>query len=216
MSMPHSWRFHDRREAGRALAALLPRFSTPSAVVLGIPRGGVVVASEVASILGIPLDLVITRKLGSPWHPEYAVGAIGEGNVRVLDTEAIAASHISSEALRSVEDRERIELNRRAAQYRGKRPARDLHGAQAIVVDDGVATGATAIAACRAARLLGAEQVVMATPVAPAEWADRLRGEADDFVAVSTPSSFFAVGQWYVHFDQTSDEEVVRCLAVAP
>lgn len=214
--MPHTGRFSDRHDAGRALAEVLSDFRTPTSVVLGIPRGGVIVAWDVAAALDLPLDVIITRKLGSPWHPEYAVGAIGEGGVRIVDDDAIAASRISAEALRAVEDRERIELDRRARQYRGERPARDLHGSQAIVVDDGVATGATAIAACRAARLLGAARVVMATPVAPPGWTARLGGDADVCVAVSTPSPFFAVGQWYVRFTQTSDEEVIRSLTAAP
>jgi putative phosphoribosyl transferase len=216
MAMPHAWRFHDRAEAGRALAAILEDHRHSSSIVLGIPRGGVIVAREVATTLGVPLDIIITRKLGSPWHPEFAVGAIGEGGVRIVDEEAIAASRITADALRAVEDRERIELDRRARQYRGGRPALDLTGARAIVVDDGVATGATAIAACRAARLLGAAHVTMAAPVAPAEWTARLAGEADELRAVSTPAPFFAVGQWYVRFDQTSDDEVIAALAYAP
>lgn len=216
MAMPHARRFQDRREAGHALAAIVDDLRDPSSIVLGIPRGGVIVAREVATALGAPLDVIITRKLGSPWHPEYAVGAIGEGGVRIVDDVAIAASHISAAALRDVEDRERVELDRRARRYRSGRPARALAGSHAIVVDDGVATGATAIAACRAARLLGAAHVTMATPVAPAEWTVRLAGEADELRAVSTPAPFFAVGQWYARFEQTSDEEVIACLASTP
>lgn len=190
-------------------------YRSQNAVVLGIPRGGVIVAQEVAAALGAPLDVVITRKLGSPWHPEYAVGAIGEGGVRIIDEDAVVGSHISPRALRAVEERERIELDRRARQYRSGRPALDLHGRDTIIVDDGVATGSTAIAACRAARLLGAARVVLATPVAPPGWTERLRGDADLLLAVSTPAPFFAVGQWYERFEQTSDEEVIRSLTSA-
>lgn len=214
--MPSTGRFNDRHSAGRDLAEILTDYRSPATVVLGIPRGGVIVAWEVAAALGVPLDVVITRKLGSPRHPEFAVGAIGEGGVRIVDDDAIAFSGISAAALHTVEERERIELERRAHRYRSGRVARDLRGKQVLVVDDGVATGSTAIAACRAARLLGAAAVVMATPVAPPDWTERLRGEADDFRAVSTPSPFFAVGQWYVRFDQTSDEEVIQALTAIP
>jgi putative phosphoribosyl transferase len=208
-------RFTDRIEAGRAVAAKVADLRDRTTVVLGVPRGGVIVAREVARALVCPLDLVITRKLGSPWHPEYAVGAIGEGGVRIVDEAAVAASHIPAETLRKVETREREELDRRATRYRAGRPPVNLAGARAIVVDDGVATGSTAIAACRAARLLGAREVVMATPVAPPDWRERLAAEADILRAVSTPVPFFAVGQWYVRFDQTTDDEVVQALTTA-
>jgi putative phosphoribosyl transferase len=206
-------RFTDRAQAGRAVAARVSDLRDATTVVLGVPRGGVIVAREVARALSCPLDLVITRKLGSPWHPEYAVGAIGEGGVRIVDEAAVSSSHISPEALREVELRERVELERRASRYRSGGERRDLTGARAIVVDDGVATGSTAIAACRACRLLGAREIVLATPVAPPDWRDRLAAEADVLRAVITPAPFFAVGQWYVRFEQTTDDEVIRSFA---
>jgi putative phosphoribosyl transferase len=212
MSPQPNARFTNRVEAGRALAAIVGDLNGPTTVVLGVPRGGVIVAREVARALGAPLDVVITRKLGSPWHPEYAVGAIGEGGVRIVDAAAVASSHIPADALRQVEAHERVELERRAARYRGGRPAINLAGTRAVVVDDGVATGSTAIAACRAARLLGAQEVILTTPVAPPDWTVRLTAEADELRAVITPAPFFAVGQWYVSFGQASDEEVLQAL----
>jgi putative phosphoribosyl transferase len=207
--------FRDRVDAGQQLAELLDGFRSPATVVLGIPRGGVVVAAEVARHLHAPLDVVVTRKLGSPYHPEYAVGAIGEGGVRIVDDAAVRASHIAADALRDVEKAERAELARRTALFRGGRTRRDLTGSLAVVVDDGIATGATATVSCRAVRQLGAATVVLATPVAPRDWADRLRGEADHYVAASTPSPFWAVGQWYHRFDQTADDEVIAALTAA-
>jgi putative phosphoribosyl transferase len=207
--------FENRVDAGQQLAALLDEYRSAQTVVLGIPRGGVVVAAEVAKALGAPLDVVVTRKLGSPQHPEYAVGAIGEGGVRIVDDAAVHALRIPENRLRAVEDAERVELERRTRRFRGATDRRDLTGALVVLVDDGVATGSTAIVSCRAARQLGAATLVLATPVAPPEWVLRLGTEADHYVAVRTPSPFFAVGQWYTRFDQTTDDEVVAALAAA-
>jgi putative phosphoribosyl transferase len=208
--------FASRIDAGQRLGAALAPFAGPTTIVLGIPRGGVVVASEVARALHSPLDILVTRKLGSPWQPEYAVGAIGEGSVRIVDDAAVRAANIDPAALREVEDRERAELARRTARYRGAGVRAELARKRVIVVDDGVATGATATAACRAARQLGADEIILAVPVAPAGWTDVLAGEADAFVAVATPERFFSVGQWYTRFDQTSDAEVITCLERRP
>jgi putative phosphoribosyl transferase len=205
--------FRDRVDAGRRLAALLRDLGGPATVVLGIPRGGVIVAREVARVLDAPLDVVVVRKLGSARHPEYAVGAIGEDGVRIVDPDSLRIMGIREQELAEVEARERVELARRTSRFRSGRPRIDLTGKRAIVVDDGVATGATAIAACRACRQLGAAEVVVAVPVAPPDWAEYMRGEADRFVAVETPAPFFAVGQWYEYFEQTTDDEVVACLA---
>lgn len=214
-----SWKgtpvFANRSDAGRQLAALLDDYRSAQTVVLGIPRGGVVVAAEVAMALGAPLDVVVTRKLGSPRHPEYAVGAIGEGGVRIVDDAAVHAMRIPDHTLRAVEDAERVELERRTRRFRGTTDRRDLSGALVVLVDDGVATGSTAIVSCRAVRQLGAATLVLATPVAPPDWISRLGDEADHYVAVRTPSPFFAVGQWYKQFDQTSDNEVIAALAAA-
>jgi len=204
--------FADRIDAGRRLADALLAFRSDSTVVLGVPRGGVPVARQVADALGAPLDVLIVRKLGSPRHPEFALGAIGEGQTRLVDAESLRSSGLDA-ALREVERHERVELARRAALYRSGRARVPLAGARAIVVDDGVATGATASVACRIARQLGAAEVVLAVPVAPAAWESRLEAEADALVAVAAPADFWAVGQWYERFDQTSDAEVVEFLA---
>ncbi|MCU1523252.1 MAG: phosphoribosyl transferase [Microbacteriaceae bacterium] len=204
--------FEDRVDAGRRLAKAVLRYRGDATIVLGLPRGGVPVARQVADLLGAPLDVVGIRKLGSPRHPEFAVGAIGEDGVRVVAPDALSSMRVSEAELAQVEQRERAELARQMARFRAGRPRLDLAGKTAIVVDDGVATGATATAACRAVRQLGAEQIVLAVPVAPPDWVDTLAQEADVYVAVATPHPFWAVGEWYVRFGQTTDDEVIACL----
>ena len=206
-------RFRDRIDAGRRLADALREFRGPQTIVLGLPRGGVPVARQVADALGAPLDVLAVRKLGGPRHPEFAVGAIGETGVRLVDPEAVHLTRLSADELASVEESERLELARRLRLYRDGRERLDLDGQRVIVVDDGVATGATAAVACRVARRLGAAEVVLAVPVAPHDWESQLAGEADRFVAVMTPRDFWAVGQWYENFAQTTDDEVVALLA---
>lgn len=204
--------FRDRVEAGQQLAELLRGFAGPDTIVLGLPRGGVPVALEVARELGAPLDVIVIRKVGSPNNPEYAVGAIGEEGVRVVDEHAQRLLGVADAEFTRVEKSERAELDRRCALYRSGRQRLDLRGRRAIIVDDGVATGSTAAAACRVARSLGAKEVVLAVPVAPKDWKERLAGEADRFVSVMSPDAFFAVGQFYAHFAQTTDAEVADCL----
>lgn len=205
-------RFRDRRDGGRQLAERLRHLADADVVVLGLPRGGVPVAAEVAARLGAPLDVIVVRKLGVPFQPELAMGAIGEGGVRVLVDEVVQVTRVTTDELLAVERRERLELERRARTFRGSRPRVPLAGRTAVIVDDGVATGSTARAACLVARAQGAARVVLAVPVAPAGWETRMRGVADELVAVSTPEGFMAVGQYYVDFHQTSDDDVVRLL----
>jgi putative phosphoribosyl transferase len=205
-------RFADRVDAGRRLAAALEHLRDEDVVVLGLPRGGVPVAAEVATALGKPLDVIVVRKLGTPGHEELGMGAIGEGGVRVLNEDIVSSVGASAEQLASVEAAERAELDRRARRFRGDRPRLDLAGKTAIVVDDGVATGSTAIAALQVARALGAARTVLATPVAPHGIERRMAPYADDIVALDTPRWFSAVGQFYDDFDQTSDAEVVAAL----
>lgn len=206
--------FTDRRDAGRRLAAILAP-APPDAVVVGLPRGGVVVAFEVARTLGVPLDVILVRKLGVPSQPELAMGAIGEGGVRVLNPDTLRAAGIGASELTAVEEHEQLELDRRAAAYRGSRPKVDLSRRPVYVVDDGIATGATARAACAVAKAEGAERVVMAVPVAPADAVGNFADLGCELVAVHYPNHFYAIGQWYDDFSPTSDEEVVRLLSAA-
>ncbi|GAA3089830.1 phosphoribosyltransferase family protein [Streptomyces roseofulvus] len=204
--------FADRVDAGRQLADRLGHLRDHDVVVLGLPRGGVPVAAEVAEALGAPLDVCLVRKLGVPSRPELAMGAIGEGGVRVVNDEIVRGGGVTARELEAVEERERRVLADRARKYRGSRRPVPLEGRTVVVVDDGLATGATALAACRAVRAGGAARIVLAVPVAPRDWTARLGGEADETVAVHTPAGFTAVGQFYREFDQTPDAEVVALL----
>jgi putative phosphoribosyl transferase len=207
--------FANRAEAGRRLAERLSHLRDRSVVVLGLPRGGVPVALQVATALHAPLDVIVVRKLGVPYEPELGMGAIGEDGVRVVNSAIIRTFGVTDAQLATVEAHEREELARRARRFRGDRPRVSLHGRTAVIVDDGIATGSTARAACQVARALGANRVVLAVPVAPRDWTRRLGGEADEFVALETPEPFWAVGQCYADFSQTTDDEVVSCLARA-
>lgn len=204
--------FSDRTDAGCQLAERLRRAGVEDAVVLGLPRGGVPVAFEVACVLDAPLDVIVVRKLGVPFQPELAMGAIGEGGVRIVDRDLITHAMVSDDELAAVEARERAELLRRARRYRGDRARTPLAGRTAIVVDDGVATGSTARAACQVARAQGADRVVFAVPVAPARIVDELRAVADEVVCLESPDWFRAIGELYADFSQTPDDEVVGLL----
>ncbi|RMI39672.1 phosphoribosyltransferase family protein [Streptomyces triticirhizae] len=205
-------RFADRREAGRRLARELAPLRGGNVVVLGLPRGGVPVAAEVATALGAPLDVAVVRKLGLPAQPELAMGAIAEDEARVLNDQVVGGARVNEDALDEVEARERAELDRRSVAYRGERPRVSVVDRTVVVVDDGIATGATARAACRSARTRGAARVVLAVPVAPADWERRIGGEADELVCPEVVDDFLAVGQFYADFAQTTDEEVVELL----
>jgi putative phosphoribosyl transferase len=207
--------FADRADAGRRLAAGLEYVGGEPLVVLGLPRGGVPVAAEVARALGAPLDVIVVRKLGVPFQPELGMGAIGEDGVRIINQEVLRHTDITSSELAAVEERERAELERRARRYRDGRAAIPLQGRTAVIVDDGFATGSTARAACRAARARGADRIVLAVPVAPLGWTDRVGTDADECVCLFTPAAFWAIGQFYKDFSQTSDEQVIACLAEA-
>jgi putative phosphoribosyl transferase len=208
-------RFRDRVDAGRQLAGRLEHLRGQPIVVLGLPRGGVPVALEVARALHAPLDVIVVRKLGVPFQPELGLGAIGEDGVRVINDEVVRIAGVGRSEIDEVEQRERAELERRAQRFREHRPRLALEGQVAVVVDDGIATGSTARAACQVARAHGAHRVVLAVPVAPDDWQERMRDVADELVAVDTPSSFMSVGQFYRDFSQTTDDEVVRCLVAA-
>jgi putative phosphoribosyl transferase len=205
--------FTDRADAGRQLAARLQNLRGQPVVVLGLPRGGVPVAAEVARVLRAPLDVIVVRKLGVPFQPELGLGAVGEDGVLVLNPAVIWDAGVSQPDLAEVEARERAEVDRRAARYRGNRARLSLSDRIAVIVDDGIATGSTAVAACRIASALGAASVVLAVPVAPAGWEARIGAEADQLVSVTTPAGFQAISQFYEDFSQTSDEDVVASLA---
>lgn len=201
--------FHDRAEAGKRLAEALRAKVGPDDVVLGVPRGGVVVAAEVARELGLPLDVLVVRKIGAPGNPEYAIGAVDEdGRVLGGDIGIASESYLQQAA---AEGRE--EIQRRLQAYRQGRGPLDVAGKEVVLVDDGIATGMTLLAALDSLRRRGAARVIVAAPVASPDAAARIARAADDIVVLEEPSGFYAVGQFYSVFDQTSDDEVVRLLA---
>ncbi len=206
--------YDDRVDAGRQLGARLVALRGSGVVVLGLPRGGVPVAAEVAKALHAPLDVIVVRKLGVPAQPEVAMGAIGEGGVRVLDETVLGMAQVSALALRTVEHRERVTLETRTARLRRARPRIDLDGRIALVVDDGIATGSTARAACQVARRLGAARVVLAVPVGARDTVDHF-SDADEVVCLNAPTNFIAVGYHYRDFSPTSEAEVIALLDAA-
>jgi putative phosphoribosyl transferase len=207
--------FQDRREAGRALAAALADESDASPVVLGLARGGVPVAAEIADALHAPLDVFVVRKLGVPWQPELAMGAIASGGVLVRNEEVLEHLPEAEAALESVREREMAELTARERRYRGSRPSVPVAGRRVIVADDGLATGSSMIAAVRALRAAGAGSVVVAVPVGPPDTCRRIEGLCERLVCLEQPRWFMAVGQWYEDFRQTEDEEVSELLDAA-
>ena len=211
-------RFRDRVEAGRRLAEAVRRADCGGleVVVLALPRGGVLVGAEVARALRAPFDVLVVRKLGVPFQPELAMGAIGEENVRVSNEDVLRMAGLGTVDLDQAERTERAELDRRSARYRAGRPRLDLHGRCVVIVDDGVATGSTARAACQVARVLGAARVVLAVPVASRLAASELRQVCDELVCLDQPDPFFAVGEWYRDFAQVGDDEVVGLLHDTP
>jgi len=204
--------FTDRTDAGRSLARELASLRGRDVVVLGLPRGGVPVAFEVARELDAPLDVIVVRKLGVPFQPELAMGAIGEGGIRIINHEVVRGSWIAPDEIAGVEQRERQELERQARRFRAGRSRVDIAGRTAVVVDDGVATGSTARAACEVARGQGAARVVFAAPVGAPRSAQVLRGSCDEVVCLHTPASFRSVGQWYADFTPVPDAEVTALL----
>jgi putative phosphoribosyl transferase len=205
--------FRDRMEAGRLLASKLKKYADkPNVVVLGLPRGGVPVAFEVAKALHAPLDVFLVRKLGVPWQPEFAMGAIASGGVRVLNDDAIERLRIPSEVIETVARDELEELERRERAYRDDHPAPDLRGRIVILVDDGLATGSTMRAAIASVRRQGPLRVVVAVPIGHRETCLEFQDEADEAICARMPEPFYGVGEWYADFSQTTDEEVRELL----
>ncbi len=230
--------FKDRRDAGRTLAAALKRFAAqPDVLVLGLPRGGVVVAAEVAEALQAPLEVLVVRKLGVPGHEELAMGAIASGGATVINDDVLRRARVDARALEAVAERERAELARRERLYRGERPPLAVGGRVALVVDDGLATGSTMLAAVRALRAMqwsggeaqgeaqadepgeppeaGPARIVVAVPVGAPDTCEQLRSEADEVICATMPEDFLGVGRWYDQFEQTTDDEVQRLLRQA-
>jgi len=209
--------FPDRTVAGRELGAALAqrKFAAPP-IVLGLPRGGVPVAFEVAAALHAPLDVMVVRKVGMPGQPELAVGAIASGNIVVRDPDTLRYMPDGGAGFDALAARERVELERRERAFRGDRPPLDLKGRTVILVDDGIATGSTMLAAVRAARQAGAAHIIAAAPVSSHEAAALLGAEADEVQFLLVPPALYAIGQWYEVFDQTPDAEVCRLLALNP
>ena len=207
--------FVDRADAGRHLARRLRHLGATDVAVLGLPRGGVPVAFEVAEELHAPLDVIVVRKLGVPFQPEYGFGAIGEDGVRIIDDHVVRQARLTGAQIAEVEARERVLLDRRVSQLRGDRPPVPLAGRTVIIVDDGIATGSTARAACLVARARGASRVILAAPVGSAEGTAALRRDADEVVCPHIPARFFAIGESYGDFSQVTEEEVTILLGKA-
>jgi putative phosphoribosyl transferase len=209
--------FADRVEGGKRLAGelarRLPRLRDEDPLVLAIPRGGVPVGYEVARAINAPLDLFIARKLGAPGHEELGIGAVAPGGTRFLDVDAIRALGVSDAYIEEVTQKELAELERRLRRFRGDRPPARMAGRSVVLVDDGLATGVTALASLAALRLEHPRRLVFAAPVCSIEGAQSVARQADDVVCVATPDRFFGVGAWYHDFTQTTDEEVVELLA---
>ncbi len=207
--------FKNRVAAGRDLALALESYRGPATLVLGLPRGGVVVAAEVAQILGAELNAIVTRKVGAPGNPEYALGAVAEGGVVVLNDREIDEYGISRAFIQQEVNRQEEEIRRRVQLYRDGAPLPTMRDRPVLVVDDGVATGYTMLAALRAVKQQGAHPVVMATPVTPIGTLERLETECDNAVVLATPEPFYAVGLFYEDFAQVSDRDVIRLLKAA-
>lgn len=209
-------RFRDRTEAGRVLAKHLAAYAhRPDVLVLALPRGGVPVAYEVARALDAPLDVFLVRKLGMPGHEEFAIGAVASGGVRILNQDAVRSFNLTRAEIEAITVEARVELERRERRYRGDRPPPEIAGRTVILVDDGLATGASMRAAVEAVRAEHPRGIVVAVPTAAPETCDELAAEVDDIVCVITPDPFYAVGLWYERFEQVTDEEVHELLALA-
>lgn len=207
--------FHDRTEAGKKLGAALSEFKGRNSVVLGIPRGGVVVAYEVAKALGAPLDIVVTRKIEAPGEPEYALGAVTQEGDVIMDRQAAESLGASQEYLDAQIEKKRGEVNERMKKFRGDAPYPDLEGKVVIIVDDGIATGSSVGAAVMSVRKRKPREIVVAVPVAPKDAVETLTGDGNRVVCLETPGPFLAIGEFYAVFSQVEDEEVKNVLEMS-
>ena len=205
-------RFENRSQAGQLLAAKISELKLQNPLVIALPRGGVPVAYEIASLLQCPLDVMMTKKIGAPGNAEYAIGAVGEDGTSAYNKEAIAALKIEKSVLRKLSEQKALEIREQIKKFRGNRRPETIAGKDVIVVDDGLATGATMIVALRILRKNHPGRLIVALPVAPAESLEKLREEADEVICLMSPKNFLAVGLWYDEFDQVPDEEVIRLL----
>ncbi|ACA60711.1 phosphoribosyltransferase [Candidatus Desulforudis audaxviator] len=204
--------FRDRVDAGRRLAARLAEEDLSGGLVLGIPRGGVVVAAAVAAELALPLDIIVPRKIGAPRNPELAVGAVTQDGTVIYNDRLLQRLMLRADDLEGQVQQEIKEIERRMTLYRGSRVPPELAGRTVILIDDGIATGYTVLAALRSLRRAGPRRIILAVPVAPPETLERLKPEVDRIVCLEAPDDFYAVGQFYLHFDQNSDQEVIDLL----
>jgi len=205
--------FYDRREAGQKLAVALKDYKdNPKAIVLALPRGGVVVGAVVAQKLNLPLDIVVARKIGAPGNPEFAIGAVSEKGKVILNEETVSGYNIPSEYIEKESALQRAEVKRRLLEYRGKKKPPCLQDKIVIIVDDGIATGASVKAAISSVKTERPQKIILAVPVAPSDTVRELKKEVDELICLETPEIFFAVGQFYQIFEQTSDEEVKELL----
>jgi len=206
-------RFKNREDGGRKLVPRLEKYkNNPDAIVLGLPRGGVVTAYEVARQLNLPMDIIVTRKIASPMQPELALGALTQEGVAIFDENLLRMVGVAKKDLEPIVHAERIEGKRRLELYRGERSPLDLKNKIAIIVDDGIATGATMRAAIMSAKAMGAQKIVVAVPVSPADTLKKIKQEVDEVICLATPETFFGVGQFYDIFAQTEDEEVIELM----
>ena len=207
--------FVDRGDAGRQLAERLSAYAGDSLMIFALPRGGVPVGAEIARSLEAPLEIIVSRKLGAPDQPEFGIGAVAPGGVRVLNERAVKILGIQEDYVERITERESAEVERRLRLFRGDRPYPDLYGRTAILVDDGLATGVTARAAFHTLRLMQPEKLVLAVPVCAPQTAAPIRSEVDDLICVVAPTNLRAIGLWYENFEQVPDEEVIRLLEEA-
>lgn len=209
------WLFTDRVEAGKRLALTLAKTTSKDAIVLAIPRGGVVVGFEVAQTLSIPLDIIIPRKIGAPDNPELAIGAVTEDGTIIFDEKLVRYLRVPENYIKTESEKQKLEIKRRLQLYRGDAPYPDIKGREVILLDDGVATGYTMKAALASIRKKGAKKTVIAVPVGPRSTIDELKNEADRVVCLYTPEPFYAIGQFYKNFTQITDEEVIKLLTLS-